>query len=130
MLQGKRERILYREYELISSTFDKWVKQANISGSLKEKEYSISAMCKVLYISRSTYYYQGKETIHYSEEAKLEEAVEDVFQQNRRAYSSRRNKEYLDKKQLILSRRKIRRIMNMRKLRSSYTKPKYRVHSK
>ncbi len=37
-------------------------------------------MCKVLGISRSTYYYRGKESVNYSEEAKLEEAVEDVFQ--------------------------------------------------
>ena len=41
-------------------------------------KYSITAMCKVLGISRSTYYYQGKETVNYSEEA-----VEEVFQQNR-----------------------------------------------
>ncbi len=40
-------------------------------------------MCKVLAISRSTYYYQEKETVNYSEEA-----VEEVFQQNRQAYGS------------------------------------------
>ena len=86
-------------------------------------------MCKVLGIARATYYYREKETTQGAVEAKLEEAVEEVFQQNRRAYGSRRIKERLDKKNLILSRRKIRRIMKRRGLKSSYTKPKYRVHS-
>ena len=72
---------------------------------------------------------QEKETNNCLEEAQLEEAVEKVFHQNRRAYGSRRIKERLDKKNLILSRRKIRRIMRIRNLQSSYTKPKYRVHS-
>ena len=86
-------------------------------------------MCKVLGIPRATYYYQEKETNNCLEEAQLEEAVEKVFHQNRRAYGSRRIKEVLDKKNLVLSRRKIRRVMRIRNLQSSYTKPKYRVHS-
>ena len=80
-------------------------------------------MCKVLGIARATYYYREKETTQGAVEAKLEEAVEEVFKQNRRAYGSRRIKERLDKKNLILSRRKIRRIMKRRGLKSSYTKP-------
>ena len=42
-------------------------------------------MCKVLGIARTTYYYREKETTQGAVEAKLEEAVEEVFQQNRRA---------------------------------------------
>ena len=53
-------------------------------------------MCKVLGIARATYYYREKETTQVAVEAKLEEAVEEVFQQNRRAYGSRRIKERLD----------------------------------
>ena len=73
-------------------------------------------MCKVLGIPRATYYYQEKETNNCLEEAQLEEAVEKVFHQNRRAYGSRRIKEVLDKKNLVLSRRKIRRVMRTRNL--------------
>lgn len=35
---GKNRTDIIREYELPSSTFDKWVKQANISGPVKEKD--------------------------------------------------------------------------------------------
>ena len=45
-------------------------------------------MCKVLGIPRATYYYQEKETNNCLEEAQLEEAVEKVFHQNRRALIS------------------------------------------
>ena len=34
---GKKRTDIIREYELTPSTFDKWEKQANISGSFKEK---------------------------------------------------------------------------------------------
>jgi putative transposase len=71
-------------------------------------KYSISAMCKVLRIARSTYYYESGKT---SDETELEDAVESVFNENRKIYGSRKIKVVLKKQGIILSRRKIIRIM-------------------
>ena len=35
---GNKRTDIIREYDLTTSTFDKWVKQANTSGSFKEKD--------------------------------------------------------------------------------------------
>ena len=35
---GKKRTDIIREHDLTPSTFDKWVKQANTSGSFKEKD--------------------------------------------------------------------------------------------
>lgn len=35
---GKPRKEIIKEYELTSSTFDKWVKQFNTSGSFREKD--------------------------------------------------------------------------------------------
>ena len=35
---GKKRADIIREYELTPSTFDKWIKQANTTGSFKEKD--------------------------------------------------------------------------------------------
>lgn len=37
-LAGKPRAEIIREYELTASTFDKWVKQAQTTGSFKEKD--------------------------------------------------------------------------------------------
>ena len=37
-ISGKKRTDIIREYDLTPSTFDKWVKQANTSGSFKEKD--------------------------------------------------------------------------------------------
>jgi hypothetical protein len=46
-------------------------------------KYSISAMCKCLRIVRSTYYYESS---RFSDETDIEDAVEAVFNQNRKVY--------------------------------------------
>lgn len=80
-------------------------------------------MCKILGISRQAYYYQPKTP---KNEADLEEIVECVFHQNRKAYGTRKLKEELEKQDLQLSRRKIGRIMARRQLVSTYTKAAFK----
>ncbi|WP_152023764.1 IS3 family transposase [Vagococcus penaei] len=89
-------------------------------------KYSISAMCRVLKISRQTYYYQEKKPLLESE---LEEIVEMIFRQNKKAYGARKIKKALSLEGIILSRRKIRRIMRHRNLVSVYTKAYFKVVS-
>ncbi len=88
-------------------------------------KYSISAMCKVLRIARSTYYYESTIT---SDETELEDVVEAVFNENRKVYGSRKIKVALKKQGIILSRRKIIRIMKKRNLFSAYSICKFKVH--
>lgn len=81
-------------------------------------------MCKILGISRQTYYYQPK---HKKSEADLEEAVEEAFNQSRKNYGTRKIKKELEKRGIILSRRKISQIMKRRHLVSTYTKAKFKA---
>lgn len=82
-------------------------------------------MCRILRIARSTYYY---ESIKSADETELEDAVEAVFNQNRKVYGSRKIKVTLERQGVILSRRKISRIMKKRNLFSAYSICKFKVH--
>ncbi len=75
-------------------------------------------MCKVLGISRQTYYYQPKLV---KNEAELEEAITEEFVRNRKAYGTRKLKQILANRDIQVSRRRIGRIMKQRGLKSSYT---------
>ena len=88
--------------------------------------YCISAMCSVLKVSRSRYYYEEKKP---KDEKPLEEAVQRAFEENRSLYGSRKLKKALVVKGIIISRRKICRIMKRRGLESAYIRKKYKVHS-
>jgi len=90
-------------------------------------KYSISAMCKILKIARSTLYYKEKPA---KDETTLENAVQTAFEENRGVYGSRKIKRVLSKKGIIISKEKICRIMNRRGLESAYTRKKYKNHSK
>ena len=73
---GKPAVEIVKEYDLTRSAFMGWVKKYNNTGSFKassadigtkikiilanKEKYSISAMCKLLGISRSIVYYQRK----------------------------------------------------------------------
>lgn len=80
-------------------------------------------MCIILGISRQTYYYRPKERQH---EADLEEAVEAVFNQSRKNYGTRKIKKELAYQGLILSRRKIGKLMKRRGLLSNYTRARFK----
>ena len=52
-------------------------------------KYSVSALCKVLQISRSTYYYEAKEK---TDESALVAAIIDIFKGSRNNYGTRKIK--------------------------------------
>jgi putative transposase len=82
-------------------------------------------MCKCLRIARSTYYYEASRS---SDETDIEDAVETVFNQNRKVYGGRKIKAALQRQGIVLSRRKINRIMKKRNLYSAYSISKFKVH--
>ncbi|RNB93422.1 IS3 family transposase [Brevibacillus parabrevis] len=88
-------------------------------------KYSVSAMCNVLQLPRSTYYYKP-DSIENEEEQQLEEAVIDIFVASRNNYGTRKIKVELRKKSLTASRRKIGRIMKKHGLVSAYTVAQYK----
>lgn len=88
-------------------------------------KYSISAMCKCLKISRSTYYYEASSK---PDETELEDKIETIFHNNRDVYGSRKIKKELAKENLQISRRRICRIMKKLGLVSSYTIAAFHPH--
>ncbi|XJZ27647.1 IS3 family transposase [Bacillota bacterium Lsc_1132] len=89
-------------------------------------KYSISAMCDVLQLSRSTYYYESKEQSDTEDE--LTEAIKDIFQKSRQNYGTRKIKPELKKLGIIASRRRIGRIMKENSLVSNYTVAQFKPH--
>ncbi|MEQ6391373.1 IS3 family transposase [Bacillaceae bacterium S4-13-58] len=83
-------------------------------------KYSVSAMCAVLQLPRSTYYYEAKIRDD-QEEEELTELIIDIFKKNRRVYGQRKIKKKLYKKGWQVSRRRIGRIMKEQGLVSKYT---------
>jgi len=88
-------------------------------------KYSVSAMCNVLQINRSTYYY---ESILQPADSSVEEAVVQIFEDNRRVYGTRKIKVELRKLGMVVSRRRIGRLMKKNGLVSAYTVAQYKVH--
>lgn len=80
-------------------------------------------MCKVLQISRSTYYYEAKEKASTTE---LSKTIIDIFQSSRNNYGTRKIKRELAKQDINASRRRIGRIMKQEGLVSSYTVAQFR----
>jgi len=89
-------------------------------------KYSISALCKCLGIARSTYYYETKGT---PDETELEDEIEEIFNQNRKVYGSRKIKVELLKRGRRVSKRRICRLMKNRYLESAYSKSRFKVHT-
>jgi putative transposase len=79
-------------------------------------KYSVSAMCGVLQIARSTFYYETKiaaqkEQEKAAEEQKLKEKIQMIFNKNRQVYGTRKIKNALLKEGYTVSRRRIGRLM-------------------
>lgn len=81
-------------------------------------------MCRILRISRSGYY-KHQESISRVDDHR--ELVTKIFLGNQRAYGTRRIKEECMRQGVIISRRRIARIMKSEGLISSYTISKYKV---
>ena len=87
-------------------------------------------MCKFLGITRSLiYYHLNKEDSknNLKTEELLEEKIKEIFRKSKNAYGSRKIKVKLEEQNIIVSRRKICRIMKKHALISSYTVKQYKV---
>jgi len=82
-------------------------------------------MCDVLQITRSSYYYEAKNS---SNEDGITKLIVEIFQKNRNAYGTRKIKAKLHERGLIVSRRRIGRIMKEQGLVSTYTVAQYKPH--
>lgn len=92
-----------------------------------QHKYSISAMCKVLQLPRSTYYYEAQERV---KEDDITSEVIEIFQASRQNYGTRKIKVELRKRGHIVSRRRIRRIMQEQGLVSRYTVAQFKPQVK
>ena len=88
-------------------------------------KYSVSAMCKVLQLPRSTYYHEVKEKIH---DTTIETAIIKIFKESRSIYGTRKIKVELSKLGYQISRRRIGRIMKSNGLVSRYTIAQFKPH--
>lgn len=84
-------------------------------------------MCRWLNIPRSSYYYQAVDPVS---EADLEDKITYIFLESKSRYGARKIKKCLEKDGIILSRRRIRRIMERLHLVSVYQKAALKSHSK
>ena len=55
-------------------------------------KYSVSAMCRVLQVNRSTYYYEAKQT---PDDSELSSEITEIFKASRNNYGTRKIKEEL-----------------------------------
>jgi transposase InsO family protein len=84
-------------------------------------------MCLVLGIPRSSYYYQSKGRKTTTQREK--KTIKKIFEESREIYGSRKIKVCLERQGLILSRRRIRRIMKELNLKSKYQLAHYKHYS-
>ena len=88
-------------------------------------KYSVSAICTVLKIFCSTYYYECREK---ADELELVQAVKEIFHLSCNNYGARKMKIELAKEGRIVSRRRIGRIMKQEGLVSNYTVTQFKSH--
>lgn len=81
-------------------------------------------MCRRLNILRSSYYYQAVNPVS---EADLEDKITYIFLESKSRYGARKIKKCLEKDGIILSRRRIRRIMKRLNLVSVYQKAAFKL---
>lgn len=88
-------------------------------------KYSISAMCKLLELPRSSFYYKEMPRVI---DVKLENAVIDEFKKSRNNYGTRKLKIVLNRRGFTVSRRRIGKIMKKYNLVSNYILRQYKNH--
>lgn len=86
-------------------------------------KYSVSAMCRVLQVNRSTYYYEAKQK---PDESELVSEITEIFRASRNNYGTRKIKKELMNAGKQLSRRRIGRIMKQEGLVSNYTTAQFK----
>ena len=88
-------------------------------------KYSVSAMCRVLQVNRSSYYYEAKQKPN---EPELSSEIIEIFKASRNNYGTRKIKKELMKTGKQVSRRRIGRIMKENGLVSNYTTAQFKPH--
>lgn len=111
------ENDILKQAALILGEHQKETKLA-IVNKLRTK-YSISAICKVLGINRSIIYYKSKGQLP---NLALEAKIRQIFNENRRAYGTRKIKCKLAEEGIVVSSRRIGQIMQKLGLVSCYIK--------
>ena len=86
-------------------------------------KYSVSAMCRVLQVNRSTYYYEAATK---KDESELTADIQEIFRKSRNHYGTRKIKKELADCGKQVSRRRIGRIMKQEGLVSSYTTAQFK----
>lgn len=86
-------------------------------------KYSVSAMCRVLQVNISTYYYEAKQS---PDETGLSAGITEIFRTSRNNYGTRKIKKELIKNGKQVSRRRIGRIMKQEGLVSNYTTAQFK----
>ena len=86
-------------------------------------KYSVSAMCRVLQVNRSSYYYEAKRK---PDETALSAEITEIFKASRNNYGTRKIKKELMKTGKQVSRRRIGRIMKQEGLVSNYTTAQFK----
>ena len=86
-------------------------------------KYSVSAMCRVLKVNRSTYYYEAKSK---ADESELAADITEIFEASRHNYGTRKIKIKLQEQGKQISRRRIGRIMKQEGLVSNYTTTQFK----
>ncbi|MGV3139851.1 IS3 family transposase [Brevibacillus agri] len=89
-------------------------------------KYSVSAMCTILQVNRSTYYYESNQQS--SSDDEVEQAIIRIFKENQRVYGARKIKATLQKEGRTVSKRRIGRLMKKNGLVSVYTVAQYKPH--
>ncbi|MBP3951861.1 IS3 family transposase [Bacillus suaedae] len=121
----KRNKQLEMENDIFKASRADTRTKVNVIKKNQHK-YSISAMCKVLQIKRSTYYYKAKER---QAEDDITSDIIEIFNKSLQNYGTRKIKKELVKRGKIVSRRRIGRIMKEQGLVSSYTLAQFKPHS-
>ena len=86
-------------------------------------KYSVSAMCRVLQVNRSSYYYEAKQK---PDESELASEITQIFRASRNNYGTRKIKKELMDAGKQVSRRRIGRIMKQEGLVSNYTTAQFK----
>jgi len=89
-------------------------------------KYLVSAMCRVLKISRSTFYYETKQK---PDESELVALIKDIFIKSRNNYGTRKIRKELRDLGYQISRKRIGRIMKQEGLVSKYTVAQFKPYA-
>ncbi|MEH7452819.1 IS3 family transposase [Gottfriedia acidiceleris] len=121
----KRNKQLEMENDIFKASSADNRTKVNVIKNNQHK-YSISAMCNVLQLPRSTYYYEAKER---QAEDEITFHIITIFHDSRQNYGTRKIKEELKKLGKIVSRRRIGRIMKEQGLVSTYAVAQFKPHA-